>query len=215
MATPYTRHPLPSPMRDPRFLSPAFDAARFGPERILNLRERLPTGDQAAERAERWLRERQVLGGGEVLLITGRGSGSEGGVAVVREAVLRRLASLRRRNVVAEVREHTAGSFVVVLAPLAALVDAPRRKREPTMPAPPDPSVLKGLGAETRALLRQLAARALDVLGVHAPSKQFVSDEMVRQFVALAPGLPAAGATDRESALRAAIARAMEELDER
>ena len=195
-------------------LSRAFDEARFGPERILNLRERLPTGDQAAERAELWLRERQVLGGGEVLLITGRGSGSEGGVAVVREAVLKRLASLRRRNVVAEVHEHTAGSFVIRLAPIAALVDAPRRKRE-AMPAPPDPSALKGLGAETRAALRELAVRALDVLGIHAPSKQFVSDEMVRQFVALAPGLPAAGATGRESALRAAIARAMEELDER
>lgn len=200
-------------MRDPRLLSQAFDEVRFGSERILNLRERLPTGEQAAERAERWLRERQVLGGGEVLLITGRGSGSEGGVAVVREAVLRRLASLRRRNVVAEVHEHTAGSFVVVLAPLAALVDAPRRKREDAMPAPPDPKVLEGLGAETRALLRQLAARALDVLGVHAPSKRFVSDEMVRQFAALAPGLPAGA--DREAALRAAIARALEELDER
>jgi hypothetical protein len=200
-------------MRDPHFLSQAFDEVRFGPERILNLRERLPTGDQAAERAELWLRERQVLGGGEVLLITGRGSGSEGGVAVVREAVLRRLASLRRRNVVAEVHEHTAGSFVVVLAPLAALVDAPRRRRETAQPRPPDPSALKGLGADTRALLRQLAVRALDVLGVHAPSKQFVSDEMVRQFAALAPGLPAGA--DRETALRAAIVREIEELDER
>ena len=83
-------------------------------------------------------------------------------------------------------------------------------------PAPPDPSALKGLGPETRARLRELALRALDVLGVHAPSKQFVSDEMVRQFTALAPGLPGAGAGgDREAALLAAIARELEELDER
>src|ERR687890_2298779 len=106
-------------------LQRAFDEARFGNDRTLNLRDRLPTAEQAAERTERWLRERQVLGGGEVLLIPGRGNGSEGGVSVVRDAVLRRLASLRRRNVVADVREHTAGSFVVALAPLAALVDAP------------------------------------------------------------------------------------------
>jgi hypothetical protein len=189
----------------------AFDEARFGGERTLNLRERLPTAEQAAERAELWLRERQVLGGGEVLLITGRGNASEAGVSVVREAVLRRVASLRRRNVVAEVREHTPGSFVVRLAPMSALLEAPKRRRE-AMPTLPDPSVLQGLGAETRALLRALAVRVLDALGVHAPSRQFVSDEMVRQFGTLGAGVP--DGPGREARLEAAIRRAMDEMDE-
>ena len=192
-------------------LQRAFDEARFGGDRTLNLRERLPTVEQAVERTERWLRERQVLGGGEVLLITGRGNGSEGGVSAVREGVRKRLTSLRRRNVVAAVHEHTPGSFVIELAPMSALVEAPKRKRE-AMPVPPDPSILKGLGTETRALLRTLATRALDALGVHAPPREFVSDEMVRQFAALAPGVPAG--PDRESRLRAAIQRALDELDE-
>ncbi|MFL5577876.1 MAG: hypothetical protein ACJ79S_18125 [Gemmatimonadaceae bacterium] len=199
------------PRRDTSALHQAFDEARFGGDRMLNLRDRLPTAAQAAERAELWLRERQVLGGGEVLLITGRGNASEGGVSVVREAVLRRVASLRRRNVVAEVREHTPGSFVIRLAPMSALLQAPKRRRE-TMPTPPDPSVLQGLSAETRALLRVLAARALDALGVHAPSRPFVSDEMVRQFGAIAAGVPAG--PDREARLAAAIRRAMEEMEE-
>lgn len=201
----------PDPPRRGNALQQAFDEARFGGDRTLNLRERLPTAEQAAERTELWLRERQVLGGGEVLLITGRGNASETGVSVVREAVLRRLSSLRRRNVVAEVLEHTPGSFVVRLAPMKALLEAPKRKRE-TMPAAPDPSVLTGLSAETRAQLRTLALRALDTLGVHAPPRQFVSDEMVRQFGALAASVPAG--PDREARLRSAIRRALEELDE-
>ena len=190
----------------------AFDEARFGGERTLNLRERLPTAEQAAERAELWLRERQVLGGGEVLLITGRGNGSADGVSVVREAVLRRVISLRRRNVVAEIQEHTPGSFVIRLAPMSALLEAPKRKRE-TMPAAPDPSVLRGLAPSTRSALRTLATRALDALGVHAPSREFVSDEMVRQFAALAAGVPTG--PEREARLEAAIRRALEEMDER
>jgi hypothetical protein len=200
------------PLRSGRAaLHRAFDEARFGGDRTLNLRDRLPTVEQAVERTERWLRERQVLGGGEVLLVTGRGNGSEGGVSAVREGVLKRLASLRRRNVVAAVHEHTPGSFVVELAPMSALSEAPRRKRE-AMPAPPDPTMLKGLGTETRALLRTLAARALEALGVHAPLREFVSDEMVRQFAALAPGVPSG--PDREARLQAAMRRALEALDE-
>jgi hypothetical protein len=201
----------PTPPRRGAALQRAFDEARFGGDRTLNLRDRQPTADQAAERTERWLRERQVLGGGEVLLITGRGNGSEGGVSVVREAVLRRLASLRRRNVVADVQEHTPGSFIIVLAPMRALFEAPKRKRE-AMPAPPDPTMLDGLGSETRALLRTLATRALDALGVHAPTRAFVSDEMVRQFAALAAGV--AEGPGREARLREAIERALAELDE-
>src|SRR5690606_4516849 len=67
----------------------AFDELRFGRERILNLREILPTPEVATARAESWLREQQVAGAREVLVITGRGNSSPGGVSPVREAVLR------------------------------------------------------------------------------------------------------------------------------
>lgn len=62
----------------------AFDEAEFGTKNILNLRESLPTAADARHRAEAWLRERQVSGTSEVLLITGRGNQSPGGVSAVR-----------------------------------------------------------------------------------------------------------------------------------
>ncbi len=65
----------------------ALDEARFGMQRTLNLRESLPTVADAVARAEAWLRERQVTITGEVLIVTGRGKGSPGGVSVVREAI--------------------------------------------------------------------------------------------------------------------------------
>ena len=111
-------------------LKQAFDEARFGSQRTLNLRESLPTAEQAATRAESWLRQSQMARAGEVLIITGRGRGSDGGVSVVREAINALLHVLRRRGVVREFREHTAGSFVVTLAPIAELWEAPRRKRD-------------------------------------------------------------------------------------
>jgi hypothetical protein len=189
----------------------AFDEARFGRERTLNLRAHLPTGDQAAEWVERWLREQQVAKAGEVLIITGRGNSSEGGVPVVREAVARRLASLRRRNVVASVVEHTPGAFVVRLAPLRALFEVPKRRREPGVRARPDPAALAGLSAETLALLRRLALNSLDVLGVRRPGEKYVREEVLRQFVALSAALPEDG--DREAALRVAISRALDEYE--
>src|SRR5258705_116075 len=41
-------------------LQRAFDEARFGAARTLNLRESLPTGAEAARRVESWLRQHQV-----------------------------------------------------------------------------------------------------------------------------------------------------------
>src|SRR5689334_12617868 len=148
-------------MRDDRVglkgLKQAFDEARFGPQRTLNLRETLPTAEQAAKRAELWLRQLQMARAGEVLIITGRGRGSEGGVSVVREAINALLHVLRRRGVVREFREHTAGSFVVTLAPISELWEAPRRRRDRGQPEAPAPPSLKGLDEETRLLLRNLA----------------------------------------------------------
>lgn len=194
-------------------LSRAFDELQFGPGKTLNLRDDRPTAVQATARAEAWLRERQVARAGEVLVITGRGKGSDDGVGVVREAVLRLLTTLKRRGVITAVREHTAGSFVVRLAPMTALFDGAQRKREPRMPRPRDPRVLEGLDRDTRQLLRRLAERALDALGVHGVGGRFVTDEMVRQFLALAPSVPEG--PERERRLRETIQRALEAYDER
>ena len=193
-------------------LRAAFDEVRFGAERTLNLRTPMPTGEQAAERLESWLREKQVAKAGEVLVVTGRGKGSIGGVPVVRMAVLQRLASLRRRNVVKDVVEHTEGAFVVTLAPVSALLETPRRRREPPPPRP-NPLSLEGLDDETRELLRALAEHALDALGVLERRAPFVEDEMVRQFQRLAPSV--GEGPGRETRLRLAIRAALDEVDER
>ena len=196
-------------------LHQAFDSVRFGPERTLNLRASLPTADAAVSRAESWLRERQALGAGEVLVITGRGNSSPDGVSVVREAVVKLLASLRRRGVVAGTQEHTAGSFVVRLAPMRALFEAPRRRRDrSTVSArrpPADPAGLRALDAGTRALLRRLAVQALQGLGVRTIKEAYVADEMERQFSLLAAAIP--DGPNREARLRVAVTRALDEFD--
>jgi hypothetical protein len=192
----------------------AFDEARFGPERTLNLRVSLPTADEATRRADAWLRQQQIAQLGDVLVITGRGKGSHEGVSVVREAVIRLLHSLKRKGVVASHEEHTPGSFVVKLASMHELLEAPRRLRDAarkrqTAPAP-DPPSLAALQPQTRDLLRDLAARALDHLGVH-DREPFLEGEMLRQFSLLTAAIPEG--VVRERWLREAIRRAMEAYD--
>src|SRR5437763_475330 len=99
----------------------AFDEATFGSKNTLNLRESLPTPADARFRTESWLRERQVSKAGDVLVITGRGNNSPGGISPVRETVAALLPQLRRRGVVSDWREHSPGSFVVKLAPINSL----------------------------------------------------------------------------------------------
>ena len=131
----------------------------------------------------------------------------------MREEVVKLLASLRRRNVISEVREHTPGSFVVRLAPMSALFEAPRRRRHPQPPAlASDPVSLQGLDASTRDLLRTLARRSLLGLGVQAESVTLEQEEMLRQFVALSRAIPQG--PHREQALRDAIGRAIQEIDD-
>ena len=154
----------------------AFDEARFGAERTLNLRLSLPTADEATRRTDAWLRQQQIAQTGDVLIITGRGKGSDDGVSVVREAVIRLLHALKRKGVVATHEEHT----------------------------------LDALQPQTRDLLRDLAARALDHLGVH-DRDPFLEGEMLRQFGVLAAGIPEG--VERERWLREAIRRAMEAYD--
>jgi hypothetical protein len=190
----------------------AFDEAEFGPKNILNLRESLPTAADARFRAEAWLRERQVSRANEVLLITGRGNQSPGGVSAVRAAIVALLPALRRRGVVIEWREHTPGSFVVKLGSISSLLDAPRRKHDRALVAKPaDPRALAELESSTLSLLRRLAVRSLESLGVRNPEK-FVDAEMLSKFNSLAGGV--APGVEGEARLRAAISTALEQLDE-
>ena len=190
----------------------AFDEAEFGVKNILNLRESLPTAADARYRAEAWLRERQISRAGEVLIITGRGNQSPGGVSAVRAAVVSLLPALRRRGVVTEWREHSPGSFVIKLDTISSLLAAPRRKRErAAKEEPSDPQVLAALESPTLALLRRLAVRSLESLGVREPEK-FVEAEMLTKFNSLAAAIPSGEGS--EAKLREAITAALEQLDE-
>ena len=189
----------------------AFDELRFGAARTLNLRDGLPTVPQAERRVEAWLRLQQADGGGDVLVITGRGLGSLDGVGKVREAVLRRCTQLKRLNVVVAVREHGPGAVVVTVAPLRALVDAPRLRTGRKTPAPlVEPGELAALPADIVAQLRHLALLTIQRLGVRDPSDVMVVDEMRAQFAALASGI--IGAADPEAALRRVADRLLQEL---
>lgn len=190
----------------------AFDEAEFGTKNILNLRESLPSAADARHRAEAWLRERQVSRSSEVLLITGRGNQSPDGISAVRAAIARLLPALRRRGVVTEWREHTPGSFVVKLGSISALLDAPNRKKDRALVAKPaDPRSLTELEASTLSLLRRLAVRSLESLGVRHPEK-FVEAEMLSKFNSLAGGV--APGVEGEARLRAAISAALDQLDD-
>ena len=190
----------------------AFDEAAFGPKNTLNLRESLPTAADARHRSEAWLRERQISRASEVLLITGRGNQSPGGVSVVRAAIVALLPNLRRRGVVSEWREHSPGSFVVKLGSISSLLDAPRRKRDRgTVATPAAPESLAQLDTKTLSLLRRLAVRSLESLGVRDIDK-FVDSEMLSKFNSLAAGI--APGVEGEVRLREAISAALEQLDE-
>lgn len=185
----------------------ALDEARFGRDRTLNLRATLPRPKEAEARCEAWLRERQVAKSDELLVITGRGINSWDGESVVREAIVRLLGSLRRRGVVDAWHEHTPGSFVVTVAPIRSLREAPRRSGERHVVST-DPAELRGLAPSTRARLRELAQIALEQLGIREPDA-FIEDEMVSQFTVLARGVPEG--PDRERRLLAAIERTIDE----
>lgn len=189
----------------------AFDEAEFGAKNSLNLRDSLPTAADATFRAESWLRERQVSGVKEVLLITGRGNQSPGGVAVVRTAILNLMPTLHRRGVVSEWHEHSPGSLVVRLQPISALLNAPRRRRDSGKQTATDPHALAALDKATLRLLRNLAIRSLESLGVRDAQK-FVEVEMLEKFNSLAASIPPGEGS--EERLRMAITNALEQLDE-
>jgi hypothetical protein len=190
----------------------AFDEVEFGSTNTLNLRESLPSAADARFRAEAWLRERQISRAAEVLVITGRGNQSPNGISVVRESILSLLPSLRRRGVVSEWREHSPGSFVVKLDSISSLLEAPRRKRDRTLETSTvNPESLKNLDRSTLELLRRLAVRTLESLGVREPDK-FVEAEMLSKFHSLAGGIKPG--EQGEIRLRKAIEAALDQLDE-
>ena len=203
------RCPAPTPATVDR----AFDELRFGAARTLNLRDRLPTVAQATVRVEAWLRQKQAEGGGEVLVITGRGLGSLDGVGRVREAVMARCTQLKRLNVVVAVREHGPGAVVVTVAPLRALVDAPRlRTGRKTPVAVADPAELAALPADLRAMLREVATLSIVRLGVKSPADDVVADEMRSQFGAMTHGR--GEDADPVETLRAALHQLLQELQD-
>lgn len=187
-------------------LQRAFDSVRFGERNILNLRESLPTPADAAARAEQWLRQKQVEVAEEVLVITGRGKNSEEGVSPVREAIVRTIASLRRRNVIERYEEHTAGSFSIRLAPVRAMLEAPHRKKE--REAKGTDSALPQLSAANRKLLRDLAERSLEGLGIKE-TEPFLEAEMHRHLRELLKGIPVGA--DQDAKLRAALRVALDQ----
>ena len=190
-------------------LRQAFDEIRFGAQRTLNLREALPTAQQAVTRAESWLRQQQVDRAEEVLIITGRGNNSEDGRSAIREAVIRQLHLLKRRGVISGHEEHTPGSFVVRLAPIAALWESPRRNAgRGATPPPRTPPSLDDLDDDTRVMLRHLAEGALEGLGIK-DTTDFVEGEMLRHFAAIAANV--GDAPDREARLRSAVRAALDQ----
>jgi hypothetical protein len=190
-------------------LRQAFDEARFGSQRTLNLRDTLPTAAAAAARTEAWLRQQQVDRADEVLVVTGRGNKSVAGVSVVRETVLRLLYALRRRGVVSGHEEHSPGSFVVKLAPIAALWESPKRNNgRGVAPPPPTPPSLDDLDEESRTMLRNLSERALEGIGVK-DTATFLQGEMLKQFGAIAGTI--GDGPGRERRLRAALRAALDQ----
>jgi hypothetical protein len=194
-------------------LAQAFDEVRFGPMRTLNLRATLPSANEAVTRVEAWLRQHQMQRSDEVLVVTGRGNNSEHGISVVREASIRTFHALQRKGVIEGFVEHTAGSFVVTLAPVKAMFDAATRRNVPAAVAPPAaPPTLAILTEATRADLRILAERSLDTLGMR-DREPFVETEMLRLFGVLGARIGTGNAAAREQLLRTAIAEAMSEYD--
>ena len=114
---------------------------------------------------------------------------------------------LRRRGVIDRYEEHTPGSFSIQLASIRSMIDAPRRRREPPRAELVGPAIA-GLSKPTRAILRDLAERSLDALGVKQTA-DFLEAEMRRQLAAINAALPEGG--DRDAKLRAALRSALDQ----
>jgi hypothetical protein len=113
--------------------------------------------------------------------------------------------------VVDTVEEHSSGSFIIILAPLRALLESqPRRKDpRPRRQSRRESSWSKDFRPATISALRALAAHSLDTLG--APqTEMLIQDEMRRQYDRLIFAI--GKGTDRDARLRAAINKAFDEM---
>ena len=118
---------------------------------------------------------------------------------------------LKRRGVIISHEEHTPGSFIVTPAPLSALWESPRRNRgRGIAPPPASPPSLAILDDDTRILLRNLAERALEGLGLK-DTATFLQGEMLRQFGAIAATI--GDGPGREARLRTAIRAALDQYE--
>lgn len=185
------------------------ERARFGPLRTLNVRSSMLSGDDSAKRVDAWLRSKQVELDGEVLIITGRGAGSFAGVPVVKEATRRVLTRLRKQGIIKTFAEDTPGSFVVTLAPMRALLEAPRRRGTPPTNSHSRHASIAGLRAEVQQRLRYLATRYLDALGIRNASEQQIASEVERQFSMLSRTVPRGA--DPDAWVDQAVSRALQE----
>ena len=79
------------------------------------------------------------------------------------------------------------------------------------MPVSLDPESLIGLEHTTMEMLRRLAIRSLESLGVRKPEK-FIEGEMLSKFSSLARALKPGA--EGEARLREAIKAALEQLDD-
>src|SRR5688500_20357571 len=121
------------------------------------------TGDEAVQRAERWLRERQAERAGTVVVVTGRGLHSPG-LPVLRMEVQHLLERLRGSVVARFESASQGGSFRVALR--APVVPPARR---------PAPAPLRDVPAE----LRRRAEESLAELGI-TPTEALVAAEIRR-----------------------------------
>jgi hypothetical protein len=97
----------------------------------------------------------------------------------------------------------------VTLAPVSALWEAPKRNAGRGAPAlPKAPPSLDALDDETRRLLRNLAERSLEGLGIK-DTAEFLQGEMLKQFGAIAATV--GDAPNREARLRAAVRAALDQ----
>jgi len=198
--------------RVPNALYRAFDEAQFGDARTLNVRDGLPTGAEAAARTDAWLRQKQVEGAREVLVITGRGTHSVSALPVIKTHVARRIAALRRAGVVANVTEHTPGSYVVQLSPMSSMLAASERLSPRSHEtAGPLPRSMASLTPATQRMLRDLAERTLASLGIRNTTSAMITDEMERQTTLLTRSMPRDA--DRESWIRRAALRVLNDLE--
>jgi hypothetical protein len=98
------------------------------------------------------------------------------------------------------------------LGSINSLLAAPRRKRDRgEREVATDPQALNALESSTLSLLRRLAIRSLESLGVREPEK-FIEEEMLSKFHSLAGGISAGEGS--EARLREAISAAIEQIDD-